>query len=209
MNPKLKLTDGAVAELPLHHGRAELLEEILRTPVLDDRPVRRTERPRRRTTWVVPVAAAAAVVALVAGSAWLVSGLGLVGRDGDVAGSSSSYLGALDAPGWTVGSVVGDDESGESTYVKGDQTFQIDWYPADERDGYVEDRRHITGTAVDGEPIEVLGRSALMWAYDETSHTAICEVENGHWLELRGDGMSEAAYLDLLAQVRLVEQIPS
>ena len=44
MNPKL--TDDAVADLPLHHGRAELLEEIMRTPVLDDRPVR-AERPRR------------------------------------------------------------------------------------------------------------------------------------------------------------------
>ena len=40
MNPKL--TDDAVAGLPLHPGRAELLEEIMSTPVLDDRP-----RPHR------------------------------------------------------------------------------------------------------------------------------------------------------------------
>lgn len=202
MNPKL--TDDAVADLPLHAGRADLLAEIMSTPVLDERPVR-TDAPRRRTTWVVPVAAAAAVLALIAGSAWLVSGLGL--RGSDVAGGGSgAYRAVLDAPGWTVESVNADDTSGELTYVKGDQEFEITWAPAAEHDSYVEDRRHITGTPTDGQPIEVLGLGALMWTYDGANPTAIRDVENGHWLELRGKSMSTAAYLRLLRDVRLVDR---
>jgi hypothetical protein len=200
-----KLTDDAVAELPLHRGRAELLEEIMSTPVLDDRPVR-TDPPRRRTTWPVPVAAAAAVLALVAGSAWLVSGLGL--RDAGVAaGGSGAYRAVLEAPGWTVDSVAADDDSGELTYVKRGQAFEISWYPASEYDDYVEDRNHITATPVAGEPVQVLGRDALMWFYGGTDNpTAIREVENGHFLELRGKSMSTAAYLALLDDVRLVDR---
>jgi hypothetical protein len=201
MNPKL--TDDAVAELPLHRGRAELLEEIMSTPVLDDRPVS-TERPRRRTPWLVPVAAAAAVLALIAGSAWLVSSLGL--RSPDVAAGSGAYRAILEAPGWTVDSVDADDASGELTYVKGDEKFEISWYPAAEYDGYVEDRRHITETPVDGQPIEVLGRGALMWLYGGANPTAIREIENGHFLELRGKSMSTAAYLRLLDDVNLVDR---
>jgi len=202
MNPLL--TDDAVAELPLHRGRAELLEEIMSTSVLDDRPVR-TDPPRRRTTWLVPVAAAAAVLALIAGSAWLVSSLGL--RGPDVAGGPGAYRAILIAPGWTVDSVNADDASGELTYVKGGQQFEISWYPAAEYDGYVEDRRHITETPVDGQPVEVLGRGALMWFYAGADNpTAIRDVEDGHFLELRGKSMSTAEYLALLDDVHLVDR---
>ena len=203
MNPKL--TDDAVAGLPLHAGRADLLEEIMSTPVLDDRPVR-SHVPRRRTTWLVPVAAAAAVLALIAGSAWLVSGLGL--QSADVAGGGSgAYRAVLVAPGWTVENVNADDATGELTYAKRGQQFEISWYPASEYDSYVEDRRHITETPTDGQPIEVLGLGALMWTYDDGANpTAIRDVENGHWLELRGKSMSTAAYLRLLRDVRLVDR---
>ena len=84
--------------------------------------------------------------------------------------------------------------------------LQADWYPAGAHDGYVEDRRHIAETPVDGEPIEILGRGALLWAYGATDHTAIREVENGHWFEVRGRGMDEAAYRDLLGRLRLVDR---
>ncbi|MFC6344575.1 hypothetical protein ACFP8W_21515, partial [Nocardioides hankookensis] len=203
MNPKL--TDDAVADLPLHAGRADLLEEIMSTSVLDDRPVR-TDTPRRRTTWLVPVAAATAVLALIAGSAWLVSGLGLQGAD-VTSGGSGAYRAVLDAPGWTVENVNADDDTGELTYVHGARKLEISWYPAAEHASYVEDRRQITATPVDGQPIEVLGLGALMWTYaDGADPTAIRDVENGHWLEIRGKAMSTAAYLRLLRDVRLVDR---
>lgn len=208
-----KLTDDAVADLPLHLGRAELLEEIMSTPVITDRPVR-TEPPRRRTTWVVPVAAAAAVLALVAASAWLVGSRGPGAGDsaGDrgtgvaAAPAPGAYRAVLDAPGWTVDNVYAERDSGELSYSRGDRSFEITWYAADAYDSYVEDRRHIVEPPADGEPIQVLGLGAQLWAYNATDHAAIREVDDGHWLELRGQGMSKAAYLSLLTQLRLVDQ---
>ncbi len=203
-----KLTDDAVAGLPLSHGRAELLEEIMSTPVIDDLPVR-TENPRRRSKWVVP-AAAAAVVALVAvGSAWWASGPEPVAEP--VSGFASQPTVedgdqvVLDAPGWVVTAAYADDTSGEMTYEKGGQSLDIMWGNADSYQGYVEDRRHIVQPAADGAPITVLGAAAQMWAYSDDDHTAIREVENDQWLEFRGSGMREAGYLALLEQLRLTD----
>src|SRR5205085_2024896 len=55
--------------------------------------------------------------------------------------------------------------------------------------------------------ITVLGRDAQMWAYSADDHAAIRVVEDGHWMELRGSGMDEAAYLDLLGRLRLTSQV--
>jgi hypothetical protein len=134
-----------------------------------------------------------------------VSGLG-PHEGGAASGGSDAYRAVLDAPGWTVDSVSAETDSGELSYEKGDLSFEITWYPANTYDDYVEDRRHITDPPSDGAPIEVLGVGAQMWAYNAHDHGAIREVENGHWVELRGQGMSKAAYLDLLGQVQLVDQ---
>jgi hypothetical protein len=206
MNPKL--TDDAVAALPLHAGRAELLEEIvMSTPTLEDRPVE-TARTRRRTTWLVPAAAAVVVLALAAGTAWWSSGRGGAG-DGDHAVAGPTAGGdfvVLDAPGWTATDAYSDRYGGEVGWEKGRQDFDISWYPADEYQSYVEDRRHIRQTPVDGDPLEVLGRDAQMWAYSATDHTAI-RVAQGDWfLEFRGSGMDVDAYRALLTRLRAVDR---
>jgi hypothetical protein len=70
------ITDRQVAELPVHGGRAELLEDIMRTPVehLDSTQGVRDDafaKPPRRTRALATFAAAVAVVATVAGlAAW-------------------------------------------------------------------------------------------------------------------------------------------
>ncbi len=198
-----KLTDDAVAELPLHRGRAELLEEIMSTPVLDDRPVR-TDPPRRRTTWLVPAAAAAAVVALVAGCAWLVAGQGPGSSESGVAAAPTvSDRVLLDAPGWTVVH-VGDTDG--VAYEKGDMELEITRYAADSYDGYVEDRRHIVDPPADGEPVEVLGLGGQLWAYGPRDHTTIRQVQDGTWLEIRASGMGKPAYLALLGRLRAVTE---
>lgn len=208
-----KLTDDAVARLPLSHGRADLLEEIMRTPVLDDRPVR-IEQPRRRTRWVVPAAAAAVVAALAIGSAWWTQ------DDGDRPGGSGDdgvqeiaafpiadgdYV-VLDAPGWEVTARYADETGGEMTYENGDQYLEFMWGLADSYEGYVEDRRHIVKPPADGAPITILGADAQMWPYSADDHTAIREIENGQWIEFRGSGMREAGYLALLDRLELVDQ---
>jgi hypothetical protein len=205
VNPRL--TDDAVADLPLHDGRAELLEEIMRTPVLDDRPVRATAR-RDRPGWLVPAAAAAVIAMLAVGSAWWASGPD-GGKTGDVAvqpRAETNFRAVLDAPGWTVDNAYADGDSGEVAYANGDQYLEIRWEAADSYEGYVEDRRHITEPPRDGDPIEVLGLGAQMWAYSANDHTAIRDVQAGHWLELRAGGMDKEAYLDLLGRLRLVDK---
>lgn len=205
----IPLSDETVAGLPLSLGRAELLEEIMSTPVLDDRPVATADRRHRR--WLIPVAVAAAVALVVALGAWWGSGYG-PGGDGRTAqvatapAPETDYRAILDAPGWTVDGVYTDSHGGELSYVNGDLSFEISWYSADTYEGYVEDRRHITEPPADGEPVEVLGLGAQMWAYSDLNHTAIREPQAGHWLEARGDGMDEAAYVALLGQLRLVDE---
>ena len=61
-------------------------------------------------------------------------------------------------------------------------------YPADSYDSYVTDREHIVDPPAPGQPIQVLGRGAQMWAYTDDDHTAIREVEDGRWIELAPAG---------------------
>lgn len=222
------LTDQAVAGLPLQAGRAELLEEIMSTPVLDDTATADRREPARGTgartgartaRWLVPVAAAAAVAALATAPSWWPGGDAplLGGRDGsNVAGSpagtpatpprslDSGHMAVLDDPGWTVENVEREDRYGSIAYARGDQRLEITWYPAGSYAEYVEDREHITEPPSPGEPVQVLGLGGQLWAYSATDHTVIREVQDGHWMEFRGGGMSLQEFRGLLDRLRLV-----
>ena len=201
------LTDDAVAALPLHQGRAELLEEIMGAPALDDQPV--VALPRRRP-WLAPVAAAAVVAALAAGSAWWASG---TGPDPEPAPPLAAtprtgmFRAVLDAPGWTLDGVYENagQDTGEIGYRNGDATLKIDWYAASDYADRYESRRHVTDPPSDGTPTDVLGLSGSMWAYADDDHTVIRPVQDGHFLEIRASGLDEQAYLALLGELRLVD----
>jgi len=64
-----EITDEEVRDLDLAAGRAELLEEIMSTPVDDLGRAPRTDR--RTPHWLVAIVAAAAVIAVVAVPVWL------------------------------------------------------------------------------------------------------------------------------------------
>jgi hypothetical protein len=196
------ITDAGVAGLAIHEGRAELLEEIMTLA-----PVETTEpTPVRRHRRVLPVlAAAAAVLAVVGGAAWL----GLQ-RDQQVAPvpvteapTGSGELAVLSAPGWAVTYVTDDAKHGgelDYEFAKDDRTLEIMWRPAKLYDGYVADRNDI-GTPVD---VDLLGKRSLMWAYGKRDHTVIRPVEGRFSLEVRGSGMDETAFRAVLAQLELV-----
>ena len=147
-----KLTDQAVSELPLQHGRAELLEEIMRT-VAPDRPLEQPQTDRRHSRWLVPLAAAA-VVAGIAGSSVVVHQLrGDTVEDTSFAASLNLPDGqgiVLDAPGWTVDSLGSDG----IRFRKGGADLEVTSYEADAYDSYVTDREHIVEPPAPGEPIE-------------------------------------------------------
>jgi hypothetical protein len=197
-----KLTDDAVSRLPLGSGRAELLEEIMST-VAPDRQTETLANPAsRRTRWVAPLAAAAVVAGLAGGTLWWQEhgpaqhhGLSAAAALGLAEGQQV----VLDAPGWHVDS-LGDG----LRFRNGNAELEITTYPAKDYESYVRDREYIKEAPVKGQPIQVLGRPALMWAYTPTDHTAIREVENGRWMEIRADGVDQAGYLDLLGQLRVV-----
>ena len=202
-----KLTDTAISQLPLEAGRAELLEEIMSTVAPDrslDEPTPLPTRTRGR--WLVPVAAAAVVAGIVAGSLWA-SGLLPDGTQSTASqpGAPSGKRAVLDAPGWEVSHTEnGDGGYGEVGYENAGAQFSITWYPADLYESYVVDREHIYDPPAAGERVEVLGRDGQLWAYSPDDHTVIREVEDGLWLEFRGSGMGKADYLDLLANLKVV-----
>ena len=222
-----KLTDKAVAELPLGAGRAELLEEIMSTEA-PDRPAPAPAQTRSHRGFLVPLAAAAVVGAIAVSSLWW-RGVGDEGIKSaaktDVAAQEQKqaqdptqpqaqpqaqphqpgYRAVLDASGWTVSSTTDDGEGyGEVIYANGDASLQITWYPAKTYATYLEDRRYIVDPPADGAPIEVLGRSGQLWSYSTTDHAVMREVEEGHWMEFRGMGLDEATYRQLLGQLRMV-----
>jgi hypothetical protein len=200
-----KLTDDAISRLPLAAGRAELLEEIMSTVAPDRQNDSLAEPSRlptsRRTRWVAPLAAAAVVAGLAGGTLWWQEH-----RPDDGSHHVAAPLGlpdgqavVLDAPGWRVDSLSGDG----IVFRKVDANLEITSYAAKDYDSYVIDREHIVDPPAPGEPIQVLGRPAQMWAYSADDHTAIREVEDGHWMEFRAEGLDRAGYLALLGQLRL------
>ena len=224
-----KLTDDAVSRLPLGAGRAELLEEIM-TTVAPDRTTEPTpDRHSSGRRWLVPLAAAAVVAGIVGSSLWWEQ-VGEEAGPGDsppVAGLpsavpssppppatpaprgpsvASGHRAVLDAEGWQVRDVESSaDGYGEVDYASGRSSLQITWYPAESYADYVQDREHIVEPPAPGRPVEVLGRPGQLWAYSAKDHTVIREVQDEHWMEFRGSGMDETGYLELLAQLRLVD----
>ncbi|MFC5727360.1 MULTISPECIES: hypothetical protein [Nocardioides] len=204
MNPRI--TDEAVRLLPVQEGRAELLEEIMATTPLESLDQTDDVPPSRRGRWLPVIGAAAAVAALVGGVMWL----------GDQADSSTENLPVATSPGaaidggdravlladgWVVRHAIEGLHGGELGYVNGSRELDIHWRPAATYDRYVNDRAADNAPA---EEVDVLGKTALMWAYSANDHTVIRPVEGQFTLEVRGMGMDEKAFRALLGQLRLV-----
>ncbi len=199
------ITDAGVAGLPVHEGRAELLEEIMsmteqESPDVPDL----AERRSRRAPWLSAIAAAAAVAAVVGGVMWL-GGM----REDRVepapadGGYGSGDRAVLDQAGWEVDNLEDDPgQGGEVAYVKGDQQLSVHWRLAASYDDYVADRND-NGSP---EQVDLLGKASLMWAYSATDHTVIRPVEGDYTLEVRGSGMDEAAFRALLDDLVLVDE---
>jgi len=203
-----KLTDDAIAGLPLDRGRADLLEEIMSTPVLDEPPAAVPDTEPRRSWWVPAAAAAMVAVFALTGAWWAADPAPEQHADTPPAATlapDGQYV-VLDAPGWTLTSTSGSVWSRSVIYDRGDQNLDINWTPAPEYRSLVADRRRINRPPSDGEPLEVLGLPAQMWAYYPDEHTAIREPQGGWAIEIRATGMEESAYRRLLDQLRLVDE---
>lgn len=207
-----KLTDAAVDALPIHGGRTELLEEIMSTAADDTEPVH-AAAGRRHARYLVPLAAAAAVAALATGPLWWGGGSEPSGTGADqsaVAPAADPADGTgdfplLEAAGWSVEDAGSDEYGVEVDFVGPDgASFQANSRDADLYDEYVADREDIVRPPAPGDPVEAVGLPGQLWSYSREDHTVIREVEGETYWEFRGGGMRESAFIDLLAQVRLV-----
>lgn len=199
------ISDDAVRGLPLQQARAELLEEIMATPVtVPDRATQPNPRPPRR--WLIPVVAAAAAAALVAGPV-LVTEL----RDAEpdkvpVASEPTPPTGydwvRLPTAGWTAVHVQVGGGDREVQYLKGDDLVEISLRPTTLRPSYVDDRRHLDSSGIDeGTEIDILGATGTMWAYNDQDHTVIGAPEGDRFPEVRVSGLTRAEFTDLVAQL--------
>ncbi len=107
----------------------------------------------------------------------------------------------LDAVGWKVTKVDGDPTSGKIRYGKDDWELRVTWRPDHCFDQCSASRRRI-GPAT---TVTLLGESADMWAYRRDDHTVIRPVQGQTFLEVRGEGMERAAFLELLDRLRRVD----
>ncbi len=198
------ITDAGVAGLPVHEGRAELLEEIMAITPLESVTAPSPTPPSRRRRWISAIGAAAAVAAVLAGVVWLGSqGGDQTAEDVPVARApGAGEIAVLEVDGWAMTySSIDEEYGGEVRYEKGDQGLDVHWRPAAQYDDYVTDREDVSAP----EALEVLGRPAQLFTYSADDHAVIREVVGDFMLEVRGQGMDKAAYLALLDQLVGIE----
>lgn len=192
-----------VAELPISAARQDLLEEIMATTdkeLLDHDTA--ADPGYRRRRWLVAAAAAAAITALLTLPLWIGDDGGRTGSDVAIAPSAAGERAVLDATGWRIVHLMDEGDGSELQYAKGRQRLDIFMLPAGDHDAAVDGRAEELGEA---EPVTVLGRPSKLWAYRAIDHTTISSPHGQHFFEVRGYGMSKAAYLALLRQLRQVD----
>ena len=212
-DPTPRIHDRDVARLPLQDARADLLEEIMATPVVDQLDHRTSRRPA--PAWLAVSAAAAAIAAIALVPA-VRSALADPAQAPVATGPSvptpppasakpehgltsvpgGKYV-ALDAPGWSLTYLYTSENETDIAYSKGEQSLEMVQYPADAYDSYFEDRVHVS----DPVATELLGKPSSTFTYSEDDHATMRPAQNGSFLEVRGSGMDLAAYHGLLDRI--------
>jgi hypothetical protein len=180
-----RVSDADVTALPLRAAEADLMEEIMSTPVLESLPG--TEPPRRRR-------GARRLVAMAGAAAAVTAGVLVVQSGGDnqpawaaelleVAEAAPRLI--VDEPGWEV--VRAHEftvDEGEVTFSDGADELELSWLPGDQYERLIADRRD----SIDHEDaITVAGHEAalIQYAGDGPVFTTIWQ-QNGYAMEASG-----------------------
>jgi hypothetical protein len=192
----------------LHGADQELLEEIMSVA-----------RPPRR--FLVPMATAAAVLAVVAGMAVFVHERPTTGDAAPLPHISIAAPNSADAvafalkaaeenprlligePGWRITSVYGfADENGDIFFANGDRSVNITWYPAKAYDSYYQDRLHVSKP----QPSTVGDWAGDVFTYSDSDFAFMLKPRDGMFAELRTSGTWTRASFDaLLTKVERVD----
>jgi hypothetical protein len=209
-------SDASIRSLDLGAAESELMEEIMATTSQTDlgmvgSPPGPTADPRRRYRLVVGLVAAAAAIAVAIVGVRMATDETMPSSEPtpvDLDPTAPHVL--LDLPGWSMDYVYEDESlmvetgttvrSGESRFTDGEHDLSINWYLADQYEGYYDDRSEVSAR----EDVTVLGHPASMVTYGETEFAAMVEPTGDYFMEVRGDLGSKPAYLDALAALRSV-----
>ena len=108
----------------------------------------------------------------------------------------------LPVAGWKIGNVSDSYGVREMSFTHGSQELEVDQYAASQYDSYYADRNELD----DRQPVQVLGLPGTMWTYTADDHTVIRTAQGGHFVEIRGTGMSKADFRVLLDRLVLTDE---
>ena len=213
----------ALGSLDLRQGGQHLLEQIMAMPVtpqlespglepvevLDVTPGSAQHRRRYRRS-LVGVAAAAAVAAAIAGPMLTFQGGGhqvevvTAAHSGpaepEVSGNPRLLI---DQPGWKV---VYTEESmptaGEVQYKNGRRNLQLDWYAANLRQGYYDDRKAESTP----EKVTVLGQESVLFQSSPKFFEVLLPADGKTFLMIGGGGVDRATFLADVNDLKPVTQ---
>ncbi|ONI69406.1 hypothetical protein BWI15_22745 [Kribbella sp. ALI-6-A] len=196
--------DETVRKLTTDDAVSDLLEDIIST----DTPTPKLRRSVRRRTVVLVAAAAAVAIALT----------GVFFPRGNPAAPVSAY-GAefravtdatprlvIDDPAWKIVDIPAfRADEGEIRFGRDKKRLQVNWYPVSLYAGYLQGTKD-PGKPAHGSPIEALGQKGTVFQVGtSTDLTAYLPPKGRHFLMIRGDVGSLAAYRSLLAKLKTVD----
>jgi hypothetical protein len=108
----------------------------------------------------------------------------------------------IDEPGWKVTTVYGfAEKQGTIAFRNGEQQLDMNWYPADQYDGYHADRRNVSAP----EAVKVDGWAGDLFRYDAEDFAVMLRPRDGVFVELRAGGANRSEFDRLLTHVVRVD----
>ena len=110
----------------------------------------------------------------------------------------------IDEPGWKATHVYGfAEQAGTIAFDNGGRQLEMNWYPADQYDGYYKDRLEVSAP----EPVEVDGRPGDVFTYSAGDFAVMLRPRDGAFVELRtgGGGWTRAEFDRVLGRIAHVD----
>jgi hypothetical protein len=183
--------------------------------LLDD--IVSARRPSRRLRLAAPIAAAAAVTAVLGVVAFNhqqapdAPSVAAPSVAAPAAGSGLDLKAAednprllIEEPGWKATTVYGfAEKTGTIGFTNGDRQLEFDWYPADEYDSYYQDRLGVSAP----EPATVDGMAGSRFTYSPADFAVMLKPRDGLFVEMRTGptGWTRASFDQTLTHIRQVD----
>jgi hypothetical protein len=93
-------------------------------------------------------------------------------------------------------------EKGTIAFTNGDRELEMDWYPADQYDGYYKDRLGVSAP----DPARMAGQDGALFTYSRSDFAIMAKPDGGSFVELRTGGRwTRAEFLAVVADIEKVD----